>query len=51
LISGVDDLIEAWIGMKDIFGLDAAHGVVLMAVANVLDPVAKLIEQASRRSE
>lgn len=51
LISGLDDLVELYFGIHDVFGLDAAHGVVLTALTGVLDPIAKLFEQSERRIE
>ena len=45
LISGVDDLIETWFGVADMFHLDVAHGVVITALTGVLEPLSKLFEQ------
>lgn len=43
LISGLDDLVELYFGIEDFAGLDAAHGVVFMALSGILDPLAKLV--------
>jgi len=51
LVSGLDDLIEAWFGIHDLFGLDVAHGLVATALTGVLDPLAKLFEQGDRQYE
>lgn len=51
LMSGLDDLIELWFGIHNIFGLDAAHGVVITALTGVLDPLAKLLEETEKPIE
>jgi hypothetical protein len=51
LASGVDDLIELWLGVGDVFKLDVAHGVVLTAFTGVLDPLCKLVESNDKRLE
>lgn len=48
LISGIDDLVEAWLGVHDLFGLDVAHGVVITALTGILDPLSKFIEENER---
>lgn len=48
LVSGLDDLIELWFGVHDVFGLDVAHGLVVSAVTGLLDPLAKLFEQGEK---
>jgi hypothetical protein len=45
MISGIDDLLETWFGIADMFHLDVAHGVVLTALTGVLEPLAKLFEE------
>jgi hypothetical protein len=49
LISGLDDLIEAYFGIQDIFGLDVAHGIVFTALTGILDPLGKLIGEDKDR--
>ncbi len=51
LISGLDDLIEVWFGIDDLFGVDVAHGLVASALTGVLDPLAKLFEQGDKQYE
>jgi hypothetical protein len=49
VISGLDDLVEAYFGIQDIFGLDVAHGIVFTALTGILDPLAKLIGEDKDR--
>jgi hypothetical protein len=49
LIAGLDDLIEAYFGVKDLFGLDVAHGVVITALQGILDPLSKLILEGDKQ--
>lgn len=51
LISGLDDLVELYFGVNDLFGMDVAHGMVLTALTGVLDPIAKLFERSEHRIE
>jgi len=48
LMSGIDDLVELYRGVRDILGMDVAHGVVITALTGILEPMAKLIAEGDR---
>lgn len=51
LLSGLDDLLESWVGITDLFHLDVAHGVAISALSGLLDVVAKVSEQGKSEIE
>lgn len=48
LMSGIDDLVERYRGVRDIFGMDVAHGVVITALTGIREPMAKRIAEGDR---
>lgn len=54
LLAGVDDALEAWYGVADIFRLDVHHGVIATALSGVFQPLSELldyVEEQIDRSE
>ena len=54
LLAGVDDALEAWYGVADIFHLDVQHGVIATALSGLLKPLSELldyVEEQVDRSE
>lgn len=48
VISGIDDLVEVYFGVQDLFGLDVAHGLIATALTGILEPMSKLIAEGHR---
>ena len=44
MAAALDDVIELWSGLADIFHLDVAHGVFLTGLTGILDPLCEFIE-------
>ncbi len=51
LLAGVDDLIEKWFGVVDLFHLDVSHGLVATALSGVFKPLKELLDYLEEHAE
>jgi len=43
-LGGLDDAMEAWFGLSDMFHMDVSHGLMAAGLSGVLKPLSDLIE-------
>lgn len=43
-LGGLDDAMETWFGLADMFRLDVSHGLMAAGLSGVLKPLSELIE-------
>ena len=51
LLAGLDDAMEKWFGVSDMFHLDVSHGLIATALSGVLKPLSDVLHYLEKEAE